>query len=442
MAREDVQGVMQALHQAQSRRMQQFLADRELQQHQAQNEFEKQRIGLEQEKFKHQSALEDASAKAAEAVRQQQKVFDAAKIAAGLKAGQPVPGAQQLGSRTTPAGETFNTFQLPDAFGEPGKPSTIELPSEETSAKQAAGLERITSAPKEEAKTREIEAGKQADFLRSQMMKAYDDQRAAENKAAEDLRNKATRESAERIAVGNNRATVEAARLRAAAGGANALPSIDITPYVNDALTGNLSRDEILKMQNKAFNKQDAQSIIEAVIKSGARVLTDKQKSTISDFQPVVDVLPKLKQYNEVLKANPIQGRIPLSDAYKTLTRLDGEIEMAMPNVARILEGEKGKLSNQQIQYSKGGFVPSRSPAGTDVKQNDLLIHDFEDMVHKQFDAKMGGLPEGQKALIKQKLRLLDNGQQATPQQIPQAPQVLHWQRDQSGKLVQIPEGQ
>src|SRR5947207_7937330 len=71
-----------------------------------------------------------------------------------------------------------------------------------------------------------------------------------------------------------------------------------------------------------------------------------------------------------------------------------------------MIQGDKGqRLTQMHLKLSQGGFTPSRfQPLDENIKRRDNYLSQLNMMI----DAKLTGVPEAQRAIIKKNLGLTD----------------------------------
>lgn len=346
--------------------------------------------------------------------------------------------SQQMGeiyqkTGVTPAGATFSpaASSTPDGQANytPVNPSqatgqVMQIPGMQSMtvqnpldyAKQEAARATIIGAPAEAAKIREetakqtaIEKGK-IDLAvmtldRINASKQYDETRAAQMKAADDARNVYTQAQ-------------ENYRARLMANSKNGSTDVDLSPYIVQANNGELTLEGIKKLPLKP---SDQMKVLNGVISNGGRVLKDADQQTIKDMSTISTALPHLSNALQILKENPTEARIPGTQAWKNYNEAINQVELVLPQVGRIIAGDKGRMSNQQIKYAEGSFIPSRNPLQASYVTNEKNAKDFTKTMQDIMDNHMIGMSPANKALIKENfgVKPLQLGGSAAPAAAP-----------------------
>lgn len=413
MAEELVQQILQAIQLGHQRKRDR--ADLQFKQDQAAREqdYKQQQIDLEHQKLDTESKHFDLTQKASKAIQD----MNIALKKQQLEAGDPT--------------------------------SELAQNSRKAAIEQAEALQGPNSPA---ARTRDTAADKKAlsDYQLHLMQKQEDADRAASNKEADDAREEKRLKVQREIAAANNATSLKVAGMREQGRHKEAQVMNDLikTPYVQGGLSGDKTREDILK----ELPKPQAQEVMGEIAQRGGAVLTDIQRNALSNFRLINDALPKIDEYNQILQQHGVAARInPLSEPYKDLNRIGSELDQIMPNVGRLIEGAKGRMSNQQIQYAEKGFKPSKDLLGNDVNENMKKAQDFRNTVNTALDAQIENLPPAMREIVKQKYSGMKPQQQQQPmgqpgqqQQQPVQPgqgqQSFHYGRDpKTGKLVQLP---
>ncbi len=344
-----------------------------------QGEQEKARIKQQQDELKQRKSEFDSqhalAQKAADFIHNQQMTAAAQKYQeTGL---QPAGTTINPAISTMPNGEANASPVNPvnatsQVMGFEGTPQTIPVQSPTQYATSQAKLQEITNKPMEDlririeaAKQKEIEQakaeGKAADLDRMNAQKQYDDARAKQAADAAFAREKYKVDA-------DNRTRLQIANI------SKGSTDVDLTPYISQANNGEITQEDIKKLPLKPV---DQMKVLNGVVSSGGRVLKEASKQNLTDMATVSTAIPHIADALNLLKTNPIAVRTPGTDAYKQYQEAVNQAELVLPQVARIIGGEKGKMSNQQISYAQGSFIPTRNPIAASYETNVKNAQDF-----------------------------------------------------------------
>jgi len=313
-------------------------------------------------------------------------------LGAGTQAtGQTVAPQPDNGNQSTQGLYSDITLPVTDSNNNPIKLSQVANPT--VFAQQQVDRQRVLNAPAEETKTRELLASKEqdeerlkeskaADFSRFMMQKMYDDQRRKEQDDAAFAR--------EKYKAAND---LTIAKLKLAG------DQTDLSPYISQAQNGELTTEGIKKLPIKPVEQM---KIMNGVIQPGGRVINDATQQTLKDMATISTAIPNLDSALATLKDNPILARTPGTQAYKDYNEALHQVELVLPQVGRIIAGDKGRMSNQQIKYAEGAFLPSRNPIGTDIKTNIKNRNDFVNTMNDVIKSHLAGMTPEHQALLKE----------------------------------------
>ncbi len=317
------------------------------------------------------------------------------------------PGGQAAPMATSATGGDFSPANPQQATGAqltiPGMEDlgSIQVATPERAAARQADLTRITQRPKVEAQIEESRAlqadmlnkqaeAKQADLDRVNVQKQYDDARAAKVQEAEMARLKLTLASHERIAKISRGAS-----------------DMDLSPYAQQIIDGDLSRDDVLKLP---IPKPDQMRLINAVTGAGAGILSKDQKELVGDFSQMVQAVKLMDQIiaNQPQTHNKITSHIAgaFSSLDQNVTGPQEELNGHISLLARGFAKEKGNLSNKDIERVQKMLPDRYQPVETNIKKRDDYLIELD----RTIDAKLASVPKAQRDMIKKKVGLLDIG--------------------------------
>lgn len=368
-------------------------------QHQANVDFQHSQLDEQKRQF-------DLTQKAANAIQEVQLAHTKQQIAAGVKGGTPIPGmteSPRVGDPNTSEGgftpinpqqATTRNITLPNGMG------SFTIPTDTEEAKSKAALERITGAPAEESKIRAEKAKQEEETKRQiqlkwedlnkvQAQKQYDAERAAEAQKAHDAEIKYI-QGQENYRAG----------LKLKSG------KTDLSPYIKQAQDGELTQEGINKLP---LPQEDKIGILSSVVGPGGRVLKDSDQQTIKDMATISTAVPHMHAALDLMQQHSKLGLNPTTQAGKDFQKEIQQIELVLPQVGRVIAGDKGRLSNQQIQYANGAFIPNKTMiTGPDLKQNISNVNDFLHTMNDILDNHMIGMTPEHKAYLKKQLGVKD----------------------------------
>lgn len=399
MAQEQVNGIIQALVAGQHARNEQIrLSQEALAQEQA-SESRKQTIQLEHDRLDQENKHFDISMKAAQAMKDVQTLETKLKIAgAPYSQVRALPGVTETPSTmTTPVTSGMhieqqdpnNVIMNVPGLGSITHPNTAGELANTTAEVQAK------QAPLTAARLQEIDASKLADEARLKVQQEY-----------ENSRNELTRNAQIQIGKSHDAARMAAAEI---AKGGTLDPEL-ISQTASDALNGNLSVESLNKLP---ISKAHKEAIVQTLNKSGGKLPSQKQLDSVSAFAPVASMIPKILEYGKILADNPFASRTPGMDAYKRAKALQQELDLTLPNVARVIASDTGRLSNQQIAIARGAEEPTVNFLTGDADSNLKKAKEFMQVVNASIDARLSNLPEAQRATIKAKIGIPAFGEEA-----------------------------
>lgn len=401
MAMEQVQGILEGLKIAQARRADNFKVQQEVANRAQQNEQFQNDLKLRQDELAQRKNQFDVTTKAAKAMHDLQMLQEEQNLGKSLQEGNNVPGA----TSTPGADANHVVYQIPGI----DNPLTLLTPEayrtkqiQDITAKDApVHANRMEEIATQSQNAKDLAAQNKTDALvQMQQMQDYENKRAATHEAAENFRTQTEVASREHVAKIQQ--------------GLEGLTPDMLDPYIHQVVNGDLTQKQLNALP---LPKGVKAAIVNGVTSSGGAVLNDNEQDVIKSFTPIKQIIGKLDQYNDIIKANPTLSRIPGTDAYKQTSLLSEEIEGILPNVARVIATDTGRLSNQQIQMVKGMTEPSKNFLTNDSAINEKRRNDFLGITNALIDSKLSRLPEGQRAAVKQKLGITDipmRGKQST----------------------------
>jgi hypothetical protein len=384
-----------------------------------------------------------------------------------------------------PAGSTMSE-QPPGAFGDYRQISnpalgisneTVMSPQEY--ATQRAQIERIAGAPAEESKIRETQALQDSEFAKQIKLAAQQHQDRLDEEAArntyETNRQQDMIEAQRALRDSENSMSIRRAMIEATGGlsefgkiipgttiatGADGQPSVNqqgVGDFVSNTIRqlrdGQMSSDQL----KKQFPKQ-ASAILGIASQQGIGALTEDSRTKLNDLNTIAQVVPILKEMNEINMSAPNSVLMnPMSKEYKQF-QTDKQIVMgSIPAVSRVLGGVK-RFNGFEMKDYENYLLPTRglSIGPLDLtkpnidKYNSFVTHDIQDA----FNTATSSIPDGQRAIIKQRIGLNNLPSLGSALQTPGAPtgtpsgmtpaipaqgtpNQIHWVM-QNGKLVQV----
>lgn len=451
MALAEVQQIMEILKSAQQRKLDQQKIDADNEQNKNTNEYRKALIDdahkhLDEDKrqFDAQHALAIKAAEGVKATQDLAHLKTKSDLSQFILGGGVIPGDttqaagggadngfSPVGGASSPlATSVMHTIPM----GEGSAPLQLQLPSQsiydaqqKEQAQKQAGISTILDRPKVDAKIEE------ARTLQADMLKKQDEAKQADlykimAQRGEDAK---IRKEAEDAQMARLQYSQQQENYRA--GLKNQQDQTDLSPYIMMGQTGELTQEDINKLPLKAAEKM---KITNGVIAPGGRILSSTSKQSLMDMSTISTAVPHLDYALKLLKDHPIAARTPGTDAYKQYQEALGQVELVLPQVGRIIAGDKGRMSNQQIKYAEGSFLPSRNPITADYQTNLKNRNDFVKTMDDVMNTHLTGMSEKHKAFLKDNFGIKPLGsfgssgvpvttQQAQPVQPQLSPQAL-----------------
>lgn len=411
MGQDAINNILEGLKIGHARRAEQ--ARTELEQQRLQNERDSKEAeikirhdSLDEQKRQFDAAQKVISAKAALDSMQQKQ-----EIAKGIMQGVPVPGAtqqpqggtdQQPFSPIHPEDATSVLHTLPTG-------DTVSIPTPQTQAKTAASVYEIANKPVEAAKTREALALQESKNQEDKNKLAEEFGRRQLDNANSLMRERETRASAEKIALANNATQLQVAKI-AHAGLSNIFGQSSpeqikamTDPVIQGMADGTMGYESIKKMfADKGMAGGDA-LVTASFMKNGMVPPSDKQVDFNKNVKPIVDSLPLIQEYINMLPKTTgwLGGQV---SGIKNIinTDLDAklkEIKFNIATVAKNLSGDQGqRLQKALLEPAEGGYLPSKSaPTTANVANFNKLI----DVINSTVDSQLGSLTPDQRNHIK-----------------------------------------
>ncbi len=463
MAQAEVNSIAETMRAAAQRQL-----DAKRLQHEA--EHQAAQLKLEQDKFKeeiNQHSIANKSAKALLdaqlALHQTQQAQIGQQMGEATQKGAPpvsplMPQASSLSSgepNYTPANPSANPqTSSTSLMAIPGTSLNVPVLSPEATATRQANIDETLAAPK-----RATEAAKQQAET-DRILKTQSALQAAETdrfikqinttQAAETEREKL------RIAGENHRNAVTAATSRANA----LLPyswlqnmppeqrSTIFKPYNEGMLSGDISGKQVHSDFAEKGMAGAGAGVISQFISAGGVVPTDKQVDFKKKIAPIIDAVPLIKQYIDLLPntTNTTMGAIKATGFGLThplqfnqqLKSIEQQIEFNIAPVARTLGGDEGqRLQKALLGPAEGGYMPSKSAT---KEANVANYNRFIDLINKVLDSQYAGMPAAQRAIVKSSLGL-DKLSKLTPDGKPVKEVTQPIQNQPSATHIWTPQG-
>jgi len=396
MAQDAVNAILEGLKTHQAKVLQQTQLAIEKQRADAQTEAEQARIQQQQDQLeqakKEFDANHELAKKAADLMHLQvmnkfgQQYQETGIAPPGASFQPTVQGSGGPASPVNPAAATSQLMSIPGV-------GDMQVATPEANATRQAGLQRITGAPAEEAKTREEQAKQVAETVRQVALKREDlDRLNASKQYDREVRKEQMDAEMARLKYTQDQENYRA-RLK------NQGDQTDLSPYMAQALNGEMTQEDIKKLPLKPV---DQMKIINGVVAPGGKVINNSTKQNLQDMSTISTAIPQIDQTLQLLKNNPVQVRLPGTDAFKQYNQSIQQLELILPQVARVIAGDKGRLTNQQMELANGGFIPSKNPLKSDLKSNIKNREDFVNLMKDILNNHLTGMSPEHKALLKQ----------------------------------------
>jgi hypothetical protein len=328
-------------------------------------------------------------------------------------------------------------------LGENGGPLNVQYMSvadlaqrQAASAEIAAGPARKSEELKQQAETTRILAtNKQAE--------EYNLKREALRVQGENWRNQQTLTNAYKVA------------MLPYGGALGQMPPEQRVALIQPSVDGMMNGDMSAKQVQTEFAAKGMAGLSTAVtnqfMSAGGIPPTDAQVKFKQGVQPIIDSLPLIQQYIQMLPPTSswAGGKLAgISNALDTdLNAKMQEIDFNIATVAKTLGGDQGqRLQKALLAPAEGGYLPSKfKPTTANVANFNRLV----DVVNSTVDTQLGSMPPAQRAHIKNLMKLTQISKLAatgkpvaTPTsaaQPSQAPSTVHKYYDNQGNEVAAP---
>jgi len=431
MAQEQVNGILEGLKLAQSRRTANMQNAVEQARQQSQNEYQQNEIQARKDALGEQKRQFDITTKAAQAMHNLQVLQEEQKVTGNLQQGMSIPGAQQLPDVPGVINTGTQTYKVPGL----DNPVTILSPE----AYRNKQIQDRTAIEAPEHANRMEEISTQAENARKLAEQNRTDQltQAMAIQNSENDRAKLERESRERVANNENGMRMQIAKMNAGLVDADGNPTSSVTPgiasnYLNQGLTGKMSAEDFAKSKLPSGPQKIISNAMEA---SGGRFLSDKEKSNLDSFEAIPQVFSNIDALNDLTKQKGLLAvHMPFSQAKMDTKNLQDQIEASMPQISRFL-GETGRLSNQQIGMTVAALQPDLNPATSSSAVNVKRRDDALKTLRAEYEKTLSGLPEKQADIIRSQSKFHQIPFKGAQQNQP--PGQTHLYFDAQGNQVQ-----
>lgn len=329
------------------------------------------------------------------------------------------PGGEANYTPTKPNQGDYQIMTLP-GMGQGGSDVSMQVAKPEVAATRQANLQRILDQPKiemEAAKqgaetTRQIEvetarAREETKRYLEQIKLTQDSEnkRNTERINGENYRTKLETTSRETIAnmpyqLFNNATPAERASL--------------VDPSIEAMNNGTMSAKQVHDEFNSKGMQGGGMAVVGGFMKNGGIPPTDKQVTFNTNVKPIIDTLPLIQQYINMLPktSNGLTSRLAgISNAdiiNPELEALYKQIEFNIATVAKNLSGDQGqRLQKALLEPAQGGYLPNKyRPTTANISNFNKLV----DVLNSAVDAVNGSMGPGQRAHIKNNLGLSNYG--------------------------------
>lgn len=387
MAMGEVGQILEGLKISQTRRAQQISANQEVERIQIERQNQEQRAQQLQDDLKERQRQFDISQKLAKSLHDVQIVQHEQNISKGLQEGN-IPAGASL--QQTPPG-TLSPYQT---YNVPGLDNPVTILSPEAYRQKLGADKAAIEKPSQDAaleKQAELQKDLDARTTKSEEARAAREKLLQEQKdAAAALRTNVTA-----------KARVAAAQINAAKKKEDpTLENFDPQPYIQGALDGTYSNDEIRKL-----GKGQAALVNQGIAGTGTVAISPDQKKFLEGLAPALEIVPKMDQVNGILNQNPIEARVPFTETKNNVDNLIQQIQSGVISASTGAFGQSARAMQQAIKADTGAFTPS-SQLGNVSSANQQKRDAYVKLLNDSIDAKLGNLPAGQRQHIKEKLGL------------------------------------
>lgn len=427
MAQADVQGILEGLRIHQQKviaqrgmDIQQQQADSQREAEQSRAEQQKEQLEQQKEALKQRAKEFEITSKAAKAVHDFNIFQETQKLGQQAMSGIPITGAKATPVASSTGGEpnfspvnpnqagaqTAYTLPIQDSSGQPMMIGPFPKP--EDVAKQQADLEKIRDRPKVDAKIEESRA-LQSDLLNKQNeAKDADFKKMLIQKKLDDNRAELDRQSRERMNAATNAAHL--AGMKLTKGLPQEWQDYDVTPHVQDALNGDLSREDFARV----VLPKEVKQAIEVGVKMGGGVFLDKkQQDVAADYKALGGIVGIMDQLLGVIPKTEAKGLLSgvktgavglLHTFDKDISSLQNQLEGHATVIGRTVSKDN-RVSDQDAKRVGMGYFPK---ANDTYEHNVAKRNQYVKEVNEAIDAKFSMIPKGQREILKQKLGLTD----------------------------------
>lgn len=413
MGQDAVNGILEGLKIAQGRRAQNLQNQIEQQRLQQSDQQHKDEVDLKTQELKQRANEFDVTTKAAQAMHKLQLLQEEQRISGNLENGMSIPGAT-----SAPGADTNHlTYTVPGI----DQPLTVRTPTfvnqqlgerkaaEEGPAQQAAI--NLQAAKQKELDTRQAEAEKARQDREVQLQKQRDD--------AALLRTKTTAG-----------ARITAAQISAAKKKDDpTLENFDPIPHIGNVLGGGMTLDDAKKL-----GKGQAAAIEQGVSEGGGSFVNPDQKKFIENFGPALEVIPKIKDLNDLIAQHSLETQLPGGQHANMANTLSDQIHSGLISASSGPLGQSARALGTAIKTDMNAFTPQKGfYVGESNKQK---VNAYVKLLNDTVDQKLSNLPKGQVQHIKEQMGLdkyltPDNASGSAPAapSVPQAGQTFNGEK-------------
>ena len=425
----------------------------------AQQDLEEKRLQQENQHFQASNDLANKIAQAQVAAHKLQSMQTVQQMGQAVQQGAPAPAGSSTvpaistlpngeanASPVNPANATSNMLQIPGVEGQ------IQVATPQAYAQQQAGIKTIEQAPD----IAKMQATQEAETKRQVAVTATTQAEETKRQATINAQNQAAA-----IRLEQERQKGELQRTNIQSGTQLQIAKLPYAIFNNmdpqtraatvqpsiDALTnGDMSATQVQKEFNEKGMAGAGTAVISTFMGAGGVPPTDAQVKFKQSVQPVVDVLPLIKQYIDMLPKTStgtkgfITGVTHPDILNPQLDALMKQIDFNIATVAKNLSGDQGqRLQKALLEPAAGGFLPSK------FKSTEYNVSNFNklvDVVNSAIDTQLGSLPKAQRAAIKNSMgldKIPRLGLDGSPVSLNATP--VHKYYDNQGNEVAAPVG-
>ena len=215
-----------------------------------------------------------------------------------------------------------------------------------------------------------------------------------------------------------------------------------VQPSVDALNSGDMSATQVQKEFNEKGMAGAGTAVISAFMGSGGVPPTDKQVQFKQQIKPIIDSLPLIQQYINLLPKS-ISGPGGVMAGLTHPDMLNPQLEATMKqitfniaNVAKTIGGDAGqRLQKALLEPAEGGYLPSKYKS---TAYNISNFNKLMDVVNSSIDSNLGSLPPAQRSHIKNDLGLTKIQPMGSATS-PQTSGTIHKYYDAQGN--EIPSG-